>query len=127
MRTVLDTSVLLGDSLPDGDVAVASVCWAELEFGVRAASTPAVGAARRIRLDRLRRVFGEGLPFDDDAAGTYGLLAGLVRERGRDPRRRALDLMIAATAVVNDAAIATRNADDLRGIEDVVDVVDLSA
>ena len=34
-----------------------------------------------------------------------------------------MDLLIAATAHSNDASLVTRNADDLRGIEHLVEIV----
>jgi predicted nucleic acid-binding protein len=36
-----------------------------------------------------------------------------------------MDLLIAATAAANGARLATRNARDLLGLEDLVDIVDL--
>jgi hypothetical protein len=37
-----------------------------------------------------------------------------------------MDLLIAATAIAHGARLATRDADDLRGLEDLLEVVDLS-
>jgi predicted nucleic acid-binding protein len=48
-----------------------------------------------------------------------------VAESGRQARPRALDLLVAATAYVHEAKLYTRNAKDLRGLEDLVDVVAL--
>lgn len=69
---------------------------------------------------RLSRELGPGLPFDDDAAAAYGLIAGLVLAAGRGPRTRAMDLMIAATAYANGAAVLTRNPADFAGLEPLV-------
>lgn len=125
-KAVLDTNMLIdGDiEVADYDVAVASISWAELRFGVGRASDAAERARRQVRLDALRRVLGAGLPFDDTAADIYGTLTELVSSMGRDPRRRALDLMIAATAAVHGAAVITRNIDDFAGVEQVVPIVD---
>lgn len=49
-----------------------------------------------------------------------------MQEQGRQPRRRALDLLIAATAVVHGAQLFTRNATDLAGLEPELGVVALS-
>ncbi|MFD1722356.1 PIN domain-containing protein [Amnibacterium endophyticum] len=124
MRLVLDTSVLIAADPPpaDAEVAVASVVYAELAFGVRAAVDPVQQALRQARLDRLTSRLGPGLPFDDAAATAYGLLAGLVQASGRNPRARALDLMIAATAYANDAGVLTRNAADFTGLEPLVTI-----
>ena len=125
MRLVLDTSVLIaGDEPPaDADVAVASVSFAELAFGVRATADTVQQAIREARLVRLTRELGPGLPFDDDSAAAYGLLAGLVLAAGRRPRARAMDLMIAATAYANGAAVFTRNPNDFAGLEPLVPIM----
>lgn len=122
VRLVLDTSVLIaGDEPPaDADVAVASVSFAELAFGVRATADPVQQAIRGARLARLTRELGPGLPFDDDAAAAYGLLVGLALAPGRRPRTRAMDLMIAATAYANGAVVLTRNPADFAGLEPLV-------
>ena len=125
MRLVLDTSVLIASDEPpvDADVAVASVSFAELAYGVRATADRVQQAIREARLTRLTRELGPGLPFDDDSAAAYGLLAGLVLAAGRKPRARATDLMIAATAYVNGAAVLTRNPDDFGGLEPLVPIL----
>lgn len=124
MRLVLDTSVLIGGDAPpaDAEVAVASVSFAELAFGVRATSDPLQQAIRGARLARLTRELGPGLPFDDEAAAAYGLLAGLVLAAGRSPRAGAMDLMIAATAYANGAAVLTRNPADFAALEPLVPI-----
>ena len=90
---------------------------------MRAASDPLEQALRQERLERLREELGPGLPFDDRAASSFGTLCGLVLATGRNPRARALDLMIAATAYANDAAVFTRNTDDFAGIEPLVQIL----
>lgn len=122
---MLDTSVLIsGDEPPaDADVAVASVSFAELAFGVRATDDPVQRSIREARLVRLTRELGPGLPFDDDSAAAYGLLAGLVLSAGRNPRARAMDLMIAATAYANGAAVLTRNPNDFAGLEPLLPIL----
>lgn len=72
------------------------------------------------RLDRLRSELGPGLSFDDRAAIAVGSLAALVAASGRNQRRQAIDLMIAATAYVHDAGVLTRDGEDLVGIESLV-------
>lgn len=56
-------------------------------------------------------------------AASHGLLAAVVVEAGRQPRRRAMDLLIAATAHAHGARLYTRNAADFAGLEAWVDVV----
>lgn len=125
MRLLLDTSVVIAaDALPaDAEVAVASVTFAELAYGVRAAPNAVEHALRLERLERLREQLGSGVAFDDRAAAAFGTLCGLVLAAGRNPRARALDLMIAATAYANEAGVLTRNADDFAGVEPLVPIV----
>lgn len=59
---------------------------------------------------------------DDAVAISYGRLAAVV-DAGRQPRRRAMDLLIAATAHAHGARLYTRNIDDFAGLERLVDIV----
>ena len=63
------------------------------------------------------------LPVDDEVASSYGQLAAAVASSGRQPRSRLMDLLIAATAHTHAARLYTRNAADLVGIEDLIDIV----
>lgn len=66
----------------------------------------------------------EPLPFDPHCARAYGLIYAAVINEGRKPRgARSVDLMIAATALANDLPLYTRNAKDLRGLEDLIEIV----
>ena len=127
MRTVLDTSVLLGPAPAplEGELDVSVVSLAELHFGVLVARDDAARAERLRRLGVVERTF-DALPVDAATARHYARLAAAVTASGRSPRARAVDLLIAATAVAHHARLATRNGADLRGLEDVVEIVDLS-
>jgi predicted nucleic acid-binding protein len=46
---------------------------------------------------------------------------------GRKPRGRAVDLLIAATAVANDLPLYTLDADDVYGLESLLTIVDCSS
>jgi predicted nucleic acid-binding protein len=53
------------------------------------------------------------LPFDAGAARAYGRVYAATRSTDRKPRgARALDLLIAATALANDLPLFTRNPAD---------------
>jgi toxin FitB len=126
VRAVLDTSVLIvgGIGPLDGDLAISAVSLAEIHFGVLVA-TDEVERARRLRLlTGLERSF-DALPVDDAVAASYGQLAAAVAVIGRQPRARSLDLLIAATAHAHGARLYTRNAGDLRGADDLLEIVAL--
>ena len=127
MRTLLDTSVLLGPSPGplDGELAISTISLAELHFGVLMTASAAVRAERLRRLSVVERTFS-ALPVDATVARHYGRLAAAVAAPGRNPRVRAMDLLIAATAVAHGARLCTRNAGDLLGIEEYVEVLALS-
>jgi len=125
-RGVLDTSVLIADAVEPipGRLAISVISMAELQFGILVARTPDARAQRLARVNALQRRF-DPLPVDDAVVGSYGRLAARVVEAGRRPRGRVADLMIAATAHTHGARLYTRNPDDFRGLEDLVDVVEL--
>ncbi|SNC71583.1 hypothetical protein SAMN05445756_1545 [Kytococcus aerolatus] len=122
-RGVLDTSVVIaGDLSPlPGLLAISAATIAELHFGVLVARTPAVRADRLRRLTLLQARF-DPLPVDDAVAASYGQLASTVHAAGRQPRARVMDLLIAATAHAHGAVLYTRNARDLAGLEELLEV-----
>lgn len=122
MRTVLDTSVLIGAEDP-GEVegAISSASLAELHFGLLVASEEEERARRAQRLGVIEATF-DPLPVDAAVAREWGRLAAAVRARGGQPRRRAVDLAIAATANAHGVPLLTRNAKDLAVIDDLVEV-----
>lgn len=124
MRSVLDTSIVIASDVAalDGDLAISSVTLAELHFGVLVAKRQQTRAERLRRLLLLQRTF-DALPVDDKVVASYGQLAAAVVEANRQPRARSLDLLIAATAHAHSARLYTRNPEDFRGIEGLVDIV----
>ena len=122
MRALLDTSVLIGATSPgdlEGAISAASV--AELHFGVLVARDPDERALRAQRLGVIEATF-DPLPIDAAVAREWGRLAAAVTERGGQPRRRAVDLAIAATANVEAVPLLTNNAGDFALISDLVTV-----
>lgn len=85
------------------------------------AKTAAVRAERLRRLSILQQHF-DALPVDGAVAISYGRLAAAVADAGLRPRRRAMDLLIAATAHAHGARLYTRNIDDFAGLEGLVDI-----
>jgi len=107
MTGLLDTSVVLGPSptLPD-EVAISVITIAELKLGVLVAASALERASRLERLVELERTYSP-LPVDDDVASAYATIVAAERERGRKPR--AMDALIAATALARDLTLYTRD------------------
>lgn len=105
-----------------GELAISAATLAELHFGVLVAGEQAIRAERLRRLAILQRQF-DALPVDDAVAASYGQLAAAVVAAGRQPRARTMDLLIAATAHAHAARLYTRNAGDLAGAEDLLEIV----
>jgi predicted nucleic acid-binding protein len=127
-RGLLDTSVLIDLDQIDVarlpiTVAVSALSMAELAAGPHATSDADERGRRQDRLQRAEATF-DPLPFDGDAARAYGRLFVSVMAAGRKARgARAVDLLIAATALSDELPLYTRNGDDFRGVEQLVEVV----
>lgn len=122
MRALLDTSVLIGAESPgelEGAISAASL--AELHFGVLVAGSDDERARRSQRLGIVEATF-DPLPVDAAVAREWGRLTAAVVARGGKPRRRAVDLVIAATANVHQVPLLTWNAKDFTLLADLVDV-----
>lgn len=65
----------------------------------------------------LRSLYFEPIPFDADAARAFGRVAAALRRAGHKRRARALDAMIAATAVANHLPVYTCDPADFAGVE----------
>jgi predicted nucleic acid-binding protein len=135
-RGLLDTNIMIlrsriaPEELPD-EMAISAVTLAELSAGpheVRPDTDQDAyfeAAERARRLDVLQRAEHEfdAIPFDADAARAYGRVSAAVIAVGRKPRRRAVDLMIAATAIAAELPLYTTNPDDFAGLSHLVSVV----
>jgi predicted nucleic acid-binding protein len=127
-RGLVDTSVLIDlerldpESLPM-EMAVSSISFAELAAGPHATDDPAERAARQERVQRAEATF-DPVPFDAAAARSYGRVYAALKSGGREVRgRRAVDLLIAATAVAADLPVYTRTPGDFAGLDDILRVV----
>ncbi len=114
---LLDTSVVIAlEQIPAGSLplepAIAAITLAELAAGPHATDDHEERARRQDRLQRIEALL-DPLPFDAAAARAYGLIYAATRARERKPRgARAVDLLIAATALGNDLPLFSRNPDD---------------
>jgi predicted nucleic acid-binding protein len=122
VRALLDTSVLIGTESPrDVEGAISAASLAELHFGVLVARDPDERARRAQRLGVIEATF-DPLPIDARVGREWWRLAAAIVERGGQPRRRAVDLAIAATANVAAVPLLTHDAVDFQLIDDLVAV-----
>lgn len=121
-RGVLDTStVILLPRLTDATLlpaepVITAVTLAELSVGPLVATDDRERAARQAHLQQAEADF-DPLPFDVAAARAFGRVTASLHRAGRKSRARALDAMIAATALANGLPVYTCNPDDFTGIE----------
>lgn len=118
---VIDLARIDTADLP-AELAVSALTLAELAAGPLATDDPAERARRQDRLQRAEATFAP-LPFDVASARAYGRIYAAVIGAGRRARgRRAVDLLIAATALAAELPLYTCNPDDfahLDGLETV--------
>lgn len=125
---MLDTSVVIAlggiDPGPFPEqAAISTLTLAELTVGPLAASDD-VERARRQRRLQIFESSVETLFFDLGCARAYSRVYAAVTAVGRRARgARMIDLMIAATALAHGLPLYTRNAKDLRGLEDLIEIV----
>ncbi|UGT93237.1 type II toxin-antitoxin system VapC family toxin [Mycobacterium ostraviense] len=125
---LVDTSVVIDlDHIDAGqlprELAVSALTMAELAAGPHATGDTAERARRQDRLQRAEATF-DPLPFDGEAARAYGRIYAAIVATGRKARGpRAVDLLIAATALAVNLPLYTRNVDDFRGIDHLLAVV----
>lgn len=117
---LLDTSILVGAESPgELEGAVSVVSLAELHFGALVAASSDERARRAQRLGVIESTF-DPIPVDAAVAREWGRLAAAVAERGGQPRRRVMDLVIAATANVQGVSLLTADEADLAIVGDLV-------
>ncbi|CAN5396442.1 hypothetical protein BH10ACT7_BH10ACT7_01180 [soil metagenome] len=128
-KALRDTSVIIDATGLDAwrgiEPLISSVTLGELHAGVEQGDAMERATRRRrlLYVASTHRVLSYGA----DEAEAFGLLWRMVTELGRKPRSRALDLQIAATAMVHDLPLLTRNYRDLEGLERAVRVVPIGA
>jgi predicted nucleic acid-binding protein len=127
-RGLVDTSVVIdlervGPAQLPVELAISAITMAELAAGPHATADPAERARRQDRLQRAEATF-EALPVDAAVARAYGRVYAAINSAGRKARgRRAMDLLIAATAVAAGLPLYTRNPDDFANLGELLDIV----
>ncbi len=127
-RGILDTSVVIDlEELDPSDlpieVAISSITLAELAAGPHATKDPDERGRRQDRLQRAEAAF-DPLPFDANAARAYGRVFAAVTAVGQKARgARAVDLLIAATALSAQLPLFTRNGKDFEALDGLIEVV----
>lgn len=131
MRIHLDTNLLISkprwELLPPGDheFLVSAIVFAEFSEGT-AHPDPNIAARARLDLIQHRSTYGDGMAFTQHEADIYRELCATVATAGRTRGgKRRVDLMIAAIALGDGAALATRNVSDFDGLAPLLDVIAL--
>lgn len=128
MRYLIDTTVLspyfarnqaaidlLKQLTPDG-IAVSILAYLEAYQGVIERPDP---VASRRRFDAFFRSVPI-LPISPAVARRCAEIRSMLKKQGRSPRRRAFDLVIAATALEHGLAVVTHNTQDYQDIPNLV-------
>ena len=119
---LLDTStLLLLPRLDDPGVLpevplISAITLAELSVGPLVSSDDAERARRTAQVQQAEADF-EPIPFDAAAARAFGQVAASLRRTGRKPAARALDALIAATAISSGLPLYTCNPGDFADID----------
>jgi predicted nucleic acid-binding protein len=119
---IVDLDRLHPSSLPV-EISVSAITLAELAAGPHAASNAAERSRRQEQLQQTEAGV-EVLPFTAASARAHGRVYAAVSSSGRKARgARAVDLLIAATALANGLPLYTRNPGDFRALDGLVEVV----
>ncbi len=119
---VLDTSTVIllgrlsGDApLPERPL-ISAVTLAELSVGPLVTDDEGERSRRQHQVQQVEASF-DPIPFDASAARSFAQVASSLRRAGRKGGARAMDAMIAATALSRSLPLYTSNPADFTGIE----------
>ena len=107
----LPAAVQLVQSLMPAGIAISIITYIEVYQGVIRWNTLSANQSLEVMLATT-----PVLPISMAVAQRVALLRGSLRRQGRRTRSRALDLIIAATAIEHDLMLVTRNVDDYRDV-----------
>jgi predicted nucleic acid-binding protein len=115
MKPAPSTSVICWLTENDPQIALSSIVIGEIAFGISRIKTDERSPRLALNLASLRhRMSGRIYPFDDASADIYGEIMGQCHRAGRT--MSILDGMIAAIALRQKAALATRNTKHFQGL-----------
>lgn len=127
-RGVLDTSIVIDiadlprEALPK-ESAITALTLAELTAGPLSSVDPLERSKRMERLQWAEATF-EAIPFDASAARAYGRIYSAAINAKQKPRgSRAVDLLIAATALSRGLPLFTRNPKDFESVSHLMRIV----
>lgn len=126
-RGLIDTNIVvhlatLDPALLPDELVISAITLAELSAGPHHTDDPAERARRTSVLQHTEATF-DPLPFDAEAARTYGMVCAAVLATGRTPHRRVADLMIASIAAANRLTLYTTNPGDFVGLDRLIKVI----
>ncbi|AYG03254.1 PIN domain-containing protein [Gryllotalpicola protaetiae] len=128
---LLDTSILIsarqtlnrwGDTPPDETAVFSILSYAELAFGIAAATDRDTRAGRQENLTWIESLAPNWLSFDRRAADGYAAVAAAVRPT-RPAHARSKDIMLAGQAYALGASLATLNPKDFELVSHLVKIV----
>ena len=105
-------AVQLIEQLAQEGIAISIVTYMEVYQGILRSQESEAAAVRFKALVEAVPV----LPFSRPVAERCAQLRETLRQQGKRPQQRALDLIIAATALTHDLVLVTRNIADYRDL-----------
>jgi tRNA(fMet)-specific endonuclease VapC len=96
-----------------GDIAISSVTLAELEFGVNKSNDPERNARMLIEACSAFEI----VPFDNEAAASYGIIRANLESKGTPIG--PLDTMIASAALSRNLTLVTNNTKEFKRVKNL--------
>lgn len=96
------------------DLSISAITLAEIYYGIE--KSPAKKKERRIKIERIRSIL-EVHPFDEAAAGKYGIIRAQLEKKGVVISQR--DLQIASIAASKGLWVITHNVKEFNRVENL--------
>jgi predicted nucleic acid-binding protein len=108
-------ATLLLQQLASQGLAISAITYMEIYEGVLREPTPAARGQAEARVNAFIRAIPV-VPISEDIARRCALIRDALRRQNRRVRPRALDLLIAATALEHGLTLVTNNRADYRDV-----------